>query len=157
MNRIVFIYLFIHLFYLFNSGHYQYLKIVSVIERCPLRGTSSQVAFASKACFWPQTKKEHKNNIVENIMFIWYFGRNWLASVGNVCRSQPTKLTRMLLLWFTPILTVKKEWLVMSLSALNIFATGKLVNYGGKCGLEIPEKFQFYRPESFMPLNWLKK
>ena len=40
----------------------------------------------------------------------------------------------------------------MSLSALDIFATGKLVNHGGKCGLEIPEKFQFYGPENAIKL-----
>ena len=40
----------------------------------------------------------------------------------------------------------------MSLSALNIFATGKLVNHGGKWGLEIPEKFQFYGLENAIKL-----
>ena len=31
--------------------------------------------------------------------------------------------------------------------ALNIFATGKRVNHGGKYGLETPENFHFYGPE----------
>ena len=60
----------------------------------------------------------------------------------------------MLLLWFVLILTVKKKWLeyataisiIVSLAhcALDIFATRKRVNQGGKYGLEIPANFYFY-------------
>ena len=53
------------------------------------------------------------------------------------------------------ILTVKKRWLVMVVSTfmclplcdLDIFATGKCFNHGGKYGLVCRANFHFYGPE----------
>ena len=38
--------------------------------------------------------------------------------------------------------------------ALDIFVTGKRINRGGGCGLEIPADFYFYGPQK--AINWLK-
>ena len=73
-----------------------------------------------------------------------------LASVFNAWKSQPRKLTRMLLLWFVLFLTVKKKWSTMwnknlhdyihaSIPAplrLDIFATWKSVGHGLNMGLK---------------------
>ena len=55
-------------------------------------------------------KKEPKGNILEDIMYIWLFGRHWLTSVCNAWSDQRSKWKRrMPLLWFVLILTVKKN------------------------------------------------
>ena len=151
------------------SGHHWDLKIVSVIERCQLHRGSSQI---SLFCFrnllsTPKcVKKKHKENIIENIMFIWSFGSHWLAIVCNVWRSQPTKWIRMLLLWFVPIVTVKKgkvglvqpksPWLhpCFSPCPTTLWASLQLGNTWKRdeCGLKIPAKFHFYELEKAIKL-----
>ena len=82
----------------------------------------------------------------------------------NAWNSQSRKLTIMLLLWFVLILSVKKRWCATEFSmivsmflslphcALDIFATGKCVNHGGECKLEIPPNFHLHGPEKAIKL-----
>ena len=34
-------------------------------------------------------RKSQKNNILEDIMLIWWFGSHWLASICNACMKEP--------------------------------------------------------------------
>ena len=112
-------------------------------------------------------KKEPKGNILEDIMYIWLFGRHWLTSVCNAWNDQPSKWKRrMLLLWFVLILTVKKK--VVAICNRNIndcilvynpaslhfghLCNWKRIKHGGEYGMEILETFHFYKPEKTIKL-----
>ena len=82
-----------------------------------------------------------------------------LETIGwRVFLMQERANQRMLLLWFLPILTVKKWWfscvtkismiVFMFLSLvhfiLDIFATGRRIKHRGEYGLKISVNFNFY-------------
>ena len=52
----------------------------------------------------------------------------------------------------TEISMIVSMFLSLLHCALDVFATGKLVNHGGACGLEIPAIFLFYAPEKIIKL-----
>ena len=166
------------------SRHHWDIKVVSVIESvCYIEVLSMSAYFALKIWsrvlgysaidlkVYQEIFVRRKKSLKRVIRGYHAYMTTWNALLVNVCnarKNQPTKWTRMQVMWFVLILTGKRRgwWLrATDISMIifmllfpprctfAIFATGKRVNRRGECGLKIPANFHFCVPEKDIKLT----